>query len=296
MAHRLLCHCVKNGDKMKSKTMKKHTKMENTAIIKAIHSLQEEIKEKENQIQLLSNVADIVDKQGFTEELYHKLCETEMRNSDELGKAIAKVLPFLTFQKTCPNYFRFIPRNVYYTDCDKRNVECLPDDASGIFIEIPSTAETVAYISVTTYYSNERRKNIVNRYEIEKAQLEKNIALANEYLNTQNPWKQIKIMYPHKWWAFAVFSYVFTNPTKQMKKKLADNTKALDDILSKYMNEIEDFNQKRHEQQKNIELYSQLLLNWTNKVRVVLNHSSYSSNEVAEITRNSDNAILIKEM
>lgn len=65
-------------------------------VSEAIAELEENIANENKLIELLRRFEQLSET-GLSEADYHTFCETDMRNTDSLGKALLKVFPFLTY-------------------------------------------------------------------------------------------------------------------------------------------------------------------------------------------------------
>lgn len=85
-------------------------------IQKTIDKLEEEINNKQNQVNLLNQLAD--NEIDFTEEIYHQLCLTNLRGQEILSKMLLKQFPFLEVGDKIYNvndyYFKLTINNKKY--------------------------------------------------------------------------------------------------------------------------------------------------------------------------------------
>ena len=124
--------------------------------------LEENKVEIEEQIELIKKF-DKISTTHFTEEVYHKLCNTTLRGGDILGEKLASVFPFLIYQYGKNNYneyvfnFKDIKSNKYFD----------------IYVTIPNSLVTAIEIKIQKKKSFFDDKNAIEDIEKQIKELEK---------------------------------------------------------------------------------------------------------------------------
>lgn len=124
--------------------------------------LEENKVEIEEQIELVKKF-DKISTTDFTEEVYHKFCNTTLRGSNILGEKLASVFPFLAYQYGKNNYneyvfnFKDIKSNKYFD----------------IYVTIPNSLVTAIEIKIQKKKSFFGDKNGIEDIEKQIKELEK---------------------------------------------------------------------------------------------------------------------------
>lgn len=231
----------------------------NKSIAEAIEELREDIEEKEGFIKQLEAFEKNAE-EGLTEKQYHDLCETPMRYSDLLGKALEAPMPFLEYKKRQPNYFDYVPKDNFN---DEEIKFC-----------IPSSRCMGVEVRVVLFQRNEEtaKKYVENMNMISEGSCERNIDMAERFFATHNPFKRAKILFRgYRLW-FAVLMYFvkgFRRNFKQEVREVKEKAQAeLERIATKKATKLDEMLKQRKQQQEALYHYAELLLEWTDKVYV----------------------------
>lgn len=247
------------------------------AIQDAIDELREEIAEREQQIKLLNDLEELIAKNGLTEELYHRLCLTPLRNSDMLGETLGKVFSFLNYKDRQPNAFRY-------------------ETLDGLNVEIPSSAIKQVRFIIPSLHTTSSLKNFEQRQVIETTALIKKIEKAEAFLNERNIFKQLRIAYPSGWLCIAALRYVFGNAVGKYKRQWETATKELERVKKRQEREKREFLEELETQRHHIHLYAPLFLQWTTRVEVCTSNSAASSlMPHITVTKDADGNIIYEE-
>mgnify|MGYP003292420070 CR=1 FL=1 len=249
-------------------------------VSEVINELEKQICEAQKQIAQLKRFDALV-QEGITEQVYHELCETDMRYTDELGKAIETVLPCLHYKSRNSNSF------VYDTD------------NSAIQVRIPNTLQQGIDIVVDKYCANEEIVvNTIERRYQQNDSYRKAIQLAEQFLSTTSLIDKAKLVFPtYKSW-FAVLHYSFARLRKNYNERfvqiLLDAREKEKNLLLKKQADIEEALTNRKLQQESLLVYAKLLLEWT-QVVYVCEYCGSSCYIFAEYRKTND-CVIFKEI
>lgn len=218
----------------------------------AIANLKEEIAEKQEQIIQLQQFSEIAER-GLTEQEYHNFCDTDLRYSDVLGKALLTVFPFLEYEKREANWFFYHIGDVQV---------CVPNSrCMGIDIVMPNLIPDL----------DKRIHSTGQKFWFRTKSLEKKIQLYQEYLQVKGIANRAKLMFPtYRTW-FAVLRFIALGKQtadKEMRKKLEEaleEQKVLEEKIRQKNTEVANV----YDSQKIFfNKYIPMLLEWTDTVRV----------------------------
>lgn len=242
-------------------------------IQEAINELREDIVEKEAQIELLNNTEQLIANK-LTEEQYHKLCCTPLRNSDILGDALCKVFSFLKYVRRNPNAFVF-------------------ETSDGLQVEISSTAINEVVFVVPQVYT----KSSIERYEHTKQAVLKELTSKLEncesFLNEKNIIKRLHIAFPNNSLLMAAIRYMFSKPAKIFKQRLEEAVKELAGAKEYYDREANKRNEAINLQNSYINTYAPQFLQWTS--RVIVRYNNYFLEPHIIITQSDDGRLICDE-
>lgn len=235
----------------------------------AIQSLDEEITERQSLQKLLAESRF----SSLEEEEYHKMCETELRYTDTLGKALGERLGF-SYKERTPNAFCY-------------------ELANGWELRIPNSYVHGAEIIVQRYFGQdvEKEREIYNRrgslYEVRE-----NIGHIERGFFESGFVGKAMCVFGRKYnrsflgKAAMVVEYTLTNPKKHYKerfKEIYGDLKVKEESLTEeIISHTAELRSKRKEQEFMLKLYSEQLLKWTDTVRV---YAEGSSTVLETITR-----------
>lgn len=227
----------------------------NINVSEAIENLEEDIAEKKEHIKLLKQFEQLADA-GLTEEQYHEFCKTDMRCSDDLGKALLKVFPFLNYEKRGANDFVFSVQE------------------KGYKVAIPSYIGEYIEIWVDKYYQDEKTaiKYINLDMMSDEVRRAKEIQQKEAYFSTHSVFKRAKLIYPYANPVIAFFAYIFSGIGRDRKQEVSH------ELVSLYKKQKEETDKRdkkirqakldREAQQTVLSKYIPLFLKWTNTVLV----------------------------
>lgn len=221
----------------------------------AITNLLEEIEDKQQQIKQLQQF-DKFAKRGLTEQEYHNFCDTDLRYSDVLGKALLIVFPFLEFEKRGANWFFYLSK--------EENVQiCIPNSRClGVDVVIPDLIPNI----------DKRIHSIEQKYWFQTRTLEKKIQLHKDYLQADTITKRAKLMFPTYRMPFAVMKLFLLGKqasVKEMQKKTEETEAELNKIQDKISKEVAEATELYYRQKAFLDKYIPAFLKWTIKtVRV----------------------------
>lgn len=198
-------------------------------ITQAIESIKNDIDELQTKIGLLNSLDENT---IVTENVYHELCDTDLRRSDFLGQLVAKQIPELKYDKQSPNYF-------HYTT-----------DNKDIDVCIPSSAVKNVNLLVFHYYGK-NTSDILREFNINSKTNQ--INRIEHFLQTKN---------------FKYFIAVISGKKRKAEKYLKELIDERDRLEKAYKDWQNDQITHRNEQQLELRKYIDILLNWTNEVRV----------------------------
>ncbi len=238
--------------------------MADRSIKEVIAELQEEIEERKTHIEMLKSFKELSER-GLTEEEYHSLCLSSMRYTDELGKALLQVFPFLVYKKRQPNWFSY---SINDTEVEVR---------------IPNSACVGVEISVVCYRYDENsiQKTLHTKYLLQETQLSQLIKSAKAFEEAKSIIQKAKIVCNcrYRTW-FAVLYYLYRNPKKKYKKfyakKRIEAEAELAKLTAKKEQEYQDLVAERNEQQMLFASLAEKFLTWTNRVLIYDHNSSRS--------------------
>lgn len=247
----------------------------NKEVNEAISALEESIANKHKLIELLKQFEQISET-GLSETDYHTFCETNMRNSDSLGKALVKVFPFLTYEKKGANYFFF-------------RIQEEGNAVKGFTVKIPSfRANCCVDIVVDEYYRDENdfRESLNMRYDMVEDRCKSEIAKKEEFLSTRSVFKRSRIIYPYVHPIIAFFPYIFSsigrNRNQEMSDELVGLYKKQKEVAAKKSELVRQNEFDREAQQAILSRYIPLFLEWTDTVLV---YQKGWEREAAKFTR-----------
>lgn len=157
--------------------------------------------EIEEQIELVKRF-DKISTADFTEEVYHKFCNTTLRGGDILGEKLASVFPFLTYQYGKNNYneyvfdFKDIKSNKYFD----------------IYVTIPNSAISAIEIKIC-----KKKSFFIDKYDIEdiEKQIEKLEKVLTYSFSQRVEWCGVHF---RKW--FRPIYYIFKHNKKEINNKV----------------------------------------------------------------------------
>ena len=226
------------------------------AIEIAIQRIEEQENDLRQQKALLQEYANT----DLTEENYHRLCHTLLRNSDMLGEDVGKKI------------------NVPYVKRRLNDFEYrLPN---GWRLMVPSTVERGVNIAVENYKSSKyadlpTSKSLKN----DVAWIDREINTVKEYFFEGNTFKRaqyvgigLNIKKPHRQLFWSKLIYRITNCWKHYEarytKYIADLERDKEKKLRTFEEEEKKWDAEYEEQEKVLQEYIQGLFNWTTQVRV----------------------------
>lgn len=231
----------------------------NDNILEAIQILEDEISEKQEEITNIKEKINMLNSfnvdEKLTEDIYHELCETDLRNTDFLGKLIENTIPELVFEKRSPNYF-------HYTVKDNKDIQ----------IRIPSYSLKEIEIVFPYYYRKLNKIEEDSLYLMSMENRNSKIERLEKYLNNKN----------FKYFIGSVFMQ-----NRKIRKRLNSLIKEREEFKNSCENRYNTHNEKRANQQIIIKKYAEIFLKWTNKVKVF---SSFTSPYMC-ITKENDKII-----
>lgn len=223
----------------------------NKDVNEAISELEESIANENKLIELLKQFEQLFET-GLSEMDYHAFCETNMRCSDFLGKALVKVFPFLIYEKKGANHFSFRVQEEGYTVC------------------IPSYCHNCVEIVVDKYYWDKKDSNEL--VDIDEIRREKEIAGKEAFLSTHSILKRSRIIYPCTHPVIAFLAYIFSgigrNRKQEVSAELVNLYKKQKEEADKKSELIRQEKLNRDAQQAVLSRYISLFLKWTNTVFV----------------------------
>lgn len=227
------------------------------------------LKEMTEQIDELQELRTLVATARFldmTEEEYHKLCETPLRNTDTLGMLLGKRLKF-TFEKRTPSAF-------HYRSFDRT------------LIRIPNSKVHGAELVLSQVYKEDYHNE--SSYSSCKAwleEVEKKISRIENDFFESNYFGKVMFTFGKKYrhniigYAFMFTEYTVKNLRKNYKKRYAEILEDLKGQKCKAelkMQKLETELKGRYEEQrKEIEDYCKQLFEWTDTVKIYQSESDY---------------------
>lgn len=231
----------------------------NEVIQEAINVLEDEISENNERIKLLK-AFDAISERGLTEEEYHVLCETDLRNSDILGQALSISMPFLIYDRCEPNSF------IYMVD--------------DFEVHIPSSSNTWVNIIVEGFHANrdEIETNANLKFCSREMVCERELNKVYTYINSKSLVEKSHICFPTFSKPFAIANYIFRQAgcTDSAHKYLTELLREKMNIEKEKKEYIEEADSKRLELRSILFNYIKRLLKWTNDVYVTDRNHRYT--------------------
>ena len=236
--------------------------MSDMSINDAIEAIKNEIDTKQRQLERLHHFDEMA-QAGLSEEQYHDFCQTDMRYSDLLGKALVTSMPFLTYIKKEPNYFYY---NIENTD---------------LAVKIPNSLCTGVEIIIDKYYrdDDELVSCVTRKYKLDDNIRSQKILTYTAFLNTRSVLKRACLVAPsNQSLAKLLISYVINNKKENYEKKITDQLAKLKkeeaQIKIAKLRELETRAAAYKKQMQDIEYYAAQFLEWTDKVQIRIHASN----------------------
>ena len=218
-------------------------------IDEALSSLDEQIAELKKQREILT----AWDGESYVdEEMYHQLCQTDLRCSNEaFGQALAKQFGY-EFKERQPNSFSFL----------------LPN---GWKLRIPSSDVYCVYVVVPEWFTDKPDwKERLAEDDLKRAQ--DKIKAIQEQFFEGNIFSKSRLLYSRskrsKW--FCVARYFLSNPRKHYARRYSEILSELKKIEEEAANRLTERKARREEglklQTEAVAEYSEKFLNWTKRI------------------------------
>lgn len=250
------------------------------SVAESIKDLEEVITTNNKMVDLLRAFEELSVK-GLDEYEYHLLCETGMRYSDDLGRALTNIntMPYLVYDERDINYF------VYHIE------------GTDFEIWIPSGRERNIEVRPKQYYEKyeDVQRFCSSHHDTQISIYKHQIDASEDFLKTKSLIKKSKYIFP--WYSSwrAVVSYLISLPMGRYKQrvseKLIEYRENYQKCLEKRAEVLKSAKENRETQQQLLKVYVRLFLEWTSKVYVYDGCSGYKK---ATYTRQG-NKIVMKE-
>ena len=237
--------------------------------------MQEAVQALDEEIGELTRLKEILQRSEFgtdmSEETYHSMCETELRYTDALGKALGERLGYVYIKRT-PNYF-------YYEMPNGWELRVPSSRCCGAEIVVPRYFHKDITVEREWYSKEGRLRELRSR----KEQIEADV-IEGDVISKS------RIVFWHRYRhntlgkAVMLLKYILGNPFNHYEKRfreyyeeISKQERELSDALSCTVKELQS---GRKTQEIVLDACCQRLLQWTEKVRVYQKENQSPSEEI----------------